>query len=183
MCDDAARSGALPVLTLCDTLADARKFASPRARVAVAWRAVRFPNAVTPVGKRKLAEKAAERLGETVEGATVIAPGGSLAGEFAKTTGTGRPPQYLNLVVTTDKLRVFKGILRDEFHEEQLARSCSEITRVERRKGVLRDRMRVTFANGERLEFKAVRGLAHGRDVVDLIAAKASLSIETLGKK
>jgi hypothetical protein len=136
---------------------------------------------MTPVGKRKLAEKAAERLGETVDGATVVGPGGNLGGRFAKKVVVPKPDELLTLVVTSDRLRLFKGTLRDDFHEERFARPCSEVTRIERRKGVLGERVRVTFGDDERLEFRAVLGLAHGRDVVDLIAKKASVSIDTQG--
>jgi hypothetical protein len=137
---------------------------------------------MTPVGKPKLAEKAAERLGEAVDGATVVGPGGNLGGRFAKKMVAPKPDEMLNLVVTSHGLRLFKGTLCDEFHEERFARPCSEVARIERRKGLLGDRVRVTFGDGDRLEFRAVLGLAHGRDVVDLIATKASVSIDTLGK-
>jgi hypothetical protein len=138
---------------------------------------------MAPVGKKKLAEKAAKRLGEPVEAATGVGPGGSLGGQIAKTMLIPKPAEMLTLVVTSDSLRLFKGTLRDDFHEERFARPCSEITQIERRKGALGDRIRVTFRDGERLEFKSVHGAAHGRDVVDLIAAKASISIDALGKE
>ncbi len=138
---------------------------------------------MTPVGKRKLAEKATERLGETVQAATVVGPGGNLGGQFAKAALAPKPAEMLTLIVSSDTLRLFKGTLRDDLHEERFARPCSEIRRIERRKGALGDRVRVTFGDGERLEFKAVHGLARGREVLDLIAAKASVSIDPMGKE
>jgi hypothetical protein len=138
---------------------------------------------MVPVGKKKLAEKAAERLGETIEAATVVGPGGNLGGQVIKTAVVPKPAEMLTLVVTSEQLRLFKGTLRDDFHEERFARQCSEITRIERRKGALGDRIRITFGDGESFEFKAVHGVAHGRDVVALIAAKASVPIDAMGKR
>jgi hypothetical protein len=54
---------------------------------------------------------------------------------------------------------------------------------VTRRKGALRDRIRVTFGDGAMLAFKAIHGAAHGREIVDLIAPKASVPIDPLGKE
>ncbi len=74
---------------------------------------------MAPVGKKKLAETAAERLGETVEAATVVGPGGNLGGQIAKATLAPKPAEMLTLIVGSDTLRLFKGTLRDDLHEER----------------------------------------------------------------
>jgi hypothetical protein len=140
---------------------------------------------MTPVGSKKHARKWATREDEPIDAVALVVPGGNYGGLMAKTYKAqnfgGEPPPMgtRTLVVTSsDQLRLFEPSLRDPFHREEFSRPCGEIIRIQRRRGVFGIRIRITFSDGERLEFHAPRGLSHSGAVVDLIATKASVMID-----
>jgi hypothetical protein len=82
--------------------------------------------------------------------------------------------------VTGADLRLFDGSRREPYTDEVFSRACTEIARIQRKAGTFGERIVVSFAGEEQLQFRALRGAMKGPAVVELIAAKASVPIEPL---
>jgi hypothetical protein len=128
-------------------------------------------------GLVKTARKYAKELGEPVLGVGSIGPGGSLGAQMLKTALDHQPSQILTLVVTSERVRIF--IPRG--HAEVLSQALGDIQTIERRRGIIGDRTRITFKDGTRTEFKAL--YAGGRSTFRLIAERSNTPIRKLSRR
>jgi hypothetical protein len=129
------------------------------------------------VGNKRLAKKAEAKFGGPVEAATVVGDFTNVGTQVAKAFMVPKPQKMLNLLVMDDQLRLFDAALGNEFKKEVFAKPCSAITQVQRTRGALGARVRVTFADGEQLQFRQTAGVNHGSEVVEFIARKACVSV------
>jgi hypothetical protein len=128
------------------------------------------------IGKKKHLEQAEQALGEPVEAVTTV----SDVIRPEESDGEAKPDKLLTLVVTGAQLRLFDGSRREPYADEVFTRACAEIASIQRKAGTFGERIVVTFAGEQRLQFRALRGAMKGPAVVELIAAKASVPIEPL---
>jgi hypothetical protein len=128
------------------------------------------------IGKKKHLEQAEQALGEPVEAVTTV----SDVVRPEEIDGEAKSDKLLTLVVTGAELRLFDGSRREPYATEVFSQAWAGIARIQRKAGTFGERIVVTFAGEEQLQFRALRGAMKGPAVVELIAAKASLPIEPL---
>jgi hypothetical protein len=134
-----------------------------------------------PIGKKKHLEQAEQAIGEPVEAVTTVSEVISYASQRDdEPAEDAKPQRMLTLVVTGGELRLFDPSDGDPYLSEVVSQPCDAIARIQRKSGTFGERVLITFAGGEQLQFRALRGGLKGPAVVDLLAQKASVSIEPL---
>jgi hypothetical protein len=131
-----------------------------------------------PIGKKKHLEQAEQALGEPVEAVTTVSEVLGDAWGSEEEGAEVQPRKMLTLVVTGARLRLFDPAGSEPYVEEVCSYSFDAIARIQRKAGAFGERVLITFAGDQQLRFRALRGALKGPAVVELIAHKASVSIE-----